>query len=673
MRRFLVLMIVTALLAAGCARHPSPPPRAEPGGSTATPAAGQTPLAEPSQPAPDPSQPARDSQAPGSHWQPEPAGGLKAVVTEAPADTFVHHQIKPGQPINSTGLFFMKVATSEVEGWSLGGDQNRWPQYDVSDDNRWVSASEQEEHYLLDRKSGVAYQWRMGAAALLAARGENLLFRTGSRFWIVRDGFKLITPVDLPPTDMPRALFAPNGESAVIENGSKIYLLNSENASVREIGRIAVDEANVSFATLRDGQEVVVRSDPVVFYQSRPEYRVQRYGWTGKQMADLTTPGRLQFSPDGRLAVWPDSLLGMVGVLVVGSGPDLAPRFRLVGADGCPTGGPVGDPWLADSSGLVVRTGQGYQLLRADGGLTQLGALGGDRTWEMPVPAPDRADRFVIGGVKVVDEEGRLLAAAVPHAEGQWYGVRGSPWGDTSDEVRLILVSGGKDYGCLGAVLPPKVEMAPFPTVTGMEVSVAANDCVNLRQDFSRDAPVITCMPNGTRLVAAKPPGRLNKGYLDRFDSLMVTNMGGEGWWFVRTENGRRGWVMLSGEYLRLAVAGSGDPPADPVAALVADETANMLHWFSVAAGEIRCGDGCGGGTWAEPIWALGEWCRQSGFGYIRQLPGFDPTRHGVGATALENGCKALRTAWETLGEPTDIPAWRQKVAEVKTSLEAGR
>jgi hypothetical protein len=51
----------------------------------------------------------------------------------------------------------LKTATGEVEGWSLGEELANSAHYDISTDNRWVSAQAQEKVYLLDRKTGEAY------------------------------------------------------------------------------------------------------------------------------------------------------------------------------------------------------------------------------------------------------------------------------------------------------------------------------------------------------------------------------------------------------------------------------------------------------------------------------------------------------------------------------------
>lgn len=648
MRRLVTHVILAALLLTGCTKPPETPP----------PAPVETGASEP-------------GAVPGQGQTLQPAGVLQGFITAAPANIFQHHQIKPGEAINRSGLFVMQTATGEVEGWSLGGDLTNIAYYGISTDNRWVSAQTQEKVYLLDRKSGAAYQWAPNNAYLVAARGDTLLYRTHSQFWIASADLERITPVALKPADWPRALFAPDGKAAVLVNEQKVHLMDVASGAIREIGSlISKREYGVTWlGTQQRGEQIIAGIDD----------EVQRYDWTGKKLGEQSVPGHPQFSPDGRLVAWSSNLLDIAGTMVVAAASDLAPKFRLVSIDQCGDGGPRGNPWLADSSGLVVRTGngQGYQFLSADGTLGPLKALGGKRSRSMPVPAPDRADWFALDGVRVVDASGRPVAAAVPYSEGQWQGINNGlePWGETSDEVRFALITWGKDYGCLPAIFPPEVQMAPFPDITGLEVTVAAGDCVNLRQSFDLTAPVVTCLPNGTKLTGSTPPGQLNKGYLTRGGSnVVVTDMGGDGWWFVRTDTGQRGWVRLSGEYLKLAEARAGAPAPDPVADLIRDEAENLLWWFSVAEGEAECGPACAGiDAWEAPVWALAEWCRQSGQGYgygqIRRQPGFDPARHEAGVTALEGSCKSLQSAWTKLGEPVDSPSWREAVANVKASL----
>jgi hypothetical protein len=657
MRRLWVPLLLVMMIVVGCTKPAVPPP----------PAPGETGVSEPGgtqAPGPGP------GIGPGQDVPTAPGGHLRALVTAAPANTFQHHQIKPGEAIDRLGIFVMKTATGEVEGWSLSGDLQVTAHYEISSDNRWISAQAGTMDYLLDRRSGAVYQWATDSAYLVAARGETLLFRTLALFWTADGDLKRVSRVDLQPEGWPRAVIAPDGKAAALINGQKVHLLDVATGNIREIGTPAGEGeyGATSLATDRDGKQIIAVIDG----------EVQRFDWAGKELGRQSVPSYPEFSPDGRLVAWPSNILGIAHATVVAAAQDLTSQFRLVGIDRCGDAGPTGDPWLADSSGLVVRTGngQGYQILGADGTLTPFAAVGGEPSWYMPVPAPDRADWFAVGGSIVVDRQGKQVVAAVPHSEGNWYGVsRLAPWGESSEEVRFELINWGKDFGCLPAVFPPEVQKAPFPATTGLEVTVPAGDCVNLRLDANLTAPVVTCLPNGTQLTASTPPGRLNKGYLERVENTAVTDMGGDGWWFVRTETGQRGWVRLSGEYLKLAAARPGAPAPDLVAGLIRDEAENLLWWFSVAEGKTECGPACAGLTsWEAPVWALAEWCRQSGdaggYGNIRKEPGFDPSRHEEGVKGLQGACKALQDAWASLGEPTDSPAWRDVIAKVKAGIE---
>ncbi|HYF80232.1 MAG TPA: SH3 domain-containing protein [Symbiobacteriaceae bacterium] len=650
MRRLWVPLLLVMMIVVGCTKPAVPPP----------PAPGETGGSEPPVPGP--------VTAPGQDGPAAPGGDLRALVTAAPANTFQHHQIKPGEAIDRLGIFVMKTATGEVEGWSLGEELANSAHYDISTDNRWVSAWAGDQAYLLDRKSGTAYRWGQNYARLVAARGESLLFRTDTRFWIASADLKRIIPVALQEKGWSQALIAPDGQAAFLINGPKIYRLETASGAVQEAGTVEGQrEYTITWLAPRGGQVLAGVNG-----------EVQRYDWAGKELGRQSLPDFPWFSPDGRLVAWPSNILGIADAMAVAASQDLTPKFRLISIDRCGDAGPTGDPWLADSSGLVVRTGngQGYQILGADGTLTPFGPLEGERSWYMPVPAPDRPDWFAVGGSTVVDRQGRQVVAAVPHSEGNWYGVsRLAPWGESSEEVRFELINWGKDFGCLPAVFPPEVQMAPFPVITGLEVTVPTGDCVNLRLDANLRAPVITCLPNGTKLTGSTPPGRLNKGYLERVSNPTVTDMGGDGWWFVRTETGQRGWVRLSGEYLKLAVARPGAPAPDPVADLIRDEKENLLWWFNAAEGKTECGPACAGLTsWEAPVWALAESCRQSGdaygYEYIRKEPGFDSARHEEGVKGLQGACKALQDAWAKLGEPTDTPAWREVIANVKAGIE---
>ncbi|HWI64118.1 MAG TPA: hypothetical protein VNT75_19950, partial [Symbiobacteriaceae bacterium] len=348
------------------------------------------------------------------------------------------------------------------------------------------------------------------------------------------------------------------------------------------------------------------------------------------------------------------------------------PLLRLRGEAACslPYQGPY---WLPDGSGIMVSTTRGPRLLRTDGTLETPKLPEKAQGWGVPVPAPDKPNLYAYDGTMVLDGAGKVLVAAVTHSEGQFYGTGSSrihPWGETSDEVRFILRNTGKGVSCDPYIFPPEVEKAPFPAITGVETKVAAGDCVNLRLEYTKESAVVTCVPNGTRLVAAEPPGTSNKGQLGKWGNPAALSMGGEFWWYVRTEKGERGWVYLDSEYLTLAPARPGEPAPDQVQLRLEDELANLRYWYRVSLGELPCTQTTclTSPTSFGNIEALVNWCA-SGPAELRKLPGFDPAQHGARLAPIEQSCQALVAAPKSLGELAETPAWKAKVKELLTAL----
>jgi len=498
----------------------------------------------------------------------------------------------------------MKVATGEIEGWVFGETQyGPYPSY-ASPDNRWVSGIESGLVYLADRKSGAVYRWENGAARLLAARGDVLLFADQKRFWLATGNLERFLELPIPMAHQTHAQISPDGKAVVLLANPKLYLIDVPNGKARDIGQVNPPEMADRFPSLTlkaQGLEVVATSTFRTGGADSPiSYRVQRYSWDGTRLGELVTPGNVTLSPDGKLALWRDQILGLADTLVLGSA-SLQPRLRVVGTSTCslPFEGPY---WLRDSSGVVVGTTRGPRLLRVDGTLEPLPLADTPSIVGIPVPAPDRDGVFAVGGMAVVDRSAKALAVAVHHSDGQWHGPWNlEPWGDTSEEMRFVLKSGGKGLSCSISVFPPTVERAPFQTYAGLQVKVAANDCVNLRREASREAAVVACLANGTQLTPADPPWWSNKGELRTLGNPAELSMGGDNWWHVRTEQGQRGWVYLSAEYLTWAQARSGEQPRDPVLTRLQDEAENLRAWLRVAAGETTCTFGCSGNS---PRWA---------------------------------------------------------------------
>lgn len=532
MRHLLTLVLIAALLLAGCTSG-----RVSPSSSSV----GAT----------RPSAPDLGSTAPGEGGsQTNPAVPISELIRKAPSGSLARVAFKAGASIDAPGMYFMQVPSGEIEGWRLQPDPGPEGHFSASADSHWVLAQSKEQTFLVDRRAPDAvYQWRSVSARLVATGAGTLLFATADQFWIADAALRSFTPIDLRPEPLAQAVIAPDGRVAFVLNGTKLYRIALPQGEPKVVETVGAS-ASISLIPASRGSEVAMLAH-MSTGPNRTVTRIQRYDWSGKLVLDQTAPGAANFSADSTWVSWGESLLnGVEQTRVIASAGNFTPTLRLVGEDTCPVGAPEGNPWLSDGSGMVVRTAQGYQILRTDGTLAKLPARF-TNPLAVPVPAPDRPDWFAIDGTRVVDASGKLVVEA---ALGNGLQSRFMPWGESSDELRFSPdYIGGKDYGCAGALFPPAVQKAPFAPVAGLQVKVEAGDCVNLRDEANRSAKVLRCLPNGTRLMASVPPGSNNKGELNRVGNPVTTNMGGEVWWHVRTEQGERGWVLLSADYLTWA------------------------------------------------------------------------------------------------------------------------
>ncbi|MFZ5815252.1 MAG: SH3 domain-containing protein [Bacillota bacterium] len=657
MSRRLLSTLLLGLVLMGCAKEPpAPPPAGEP--EAPPPTMGGKPAGDGSGSTTGPSEPPVEPTGKAG-LQPEPAGGLKELISQEGEAPVRRITFRPGEKIGQVGLFFLKLATGEVEGWvPASGPRAAGPTW-VSSDNRWLG----EESYAVDRQSGTGYRWNRQTARLVTARGDLLLFMTGSRYWLVSEGMQRFQPLDLPAAARPFAAIAPDGRSLWLVSDGEVYLVETATGRAEMLGRIGGAEPGIPSIIFNQGEIAVTITTPL-FQGRRWGSEILRFRRDGRLLERRTTPGLAYPSPDGKLVAWEGDILGLTHTLTIGSA-DLSPQLRLRGEMSCsmPFQGPY---WLPDASGLVVRTSRGPRLLKLDGSLEPAPSKT-DQAWAVPVPAPDRADRFTIHGTAVIDAHGRAVAAAFHDMTvGRLH-----PWGESSEEIRFILLLGGRGVSCDPDIFPPEVERAPFAPLAGLTVKVAPNDCVNLRASFSKESPVITCLPDGARLTAAEPPGVNNKGELRRWGNPMETGNGGPWWWYVRTEQGQRGWVYLDAEYLTFTVADRPEEPADLLLRRVEDQLHNMAFWLRVASGEQVCGEHCAPGSsgMTAAVAGLIFWC-ETGPGALGADPAYDPALHGPGLSRLRAACQGLQSAREQIGPPEEGPAWNQRVKELLAQLE---
>ncbi len=461
----------------------------------------------------------------------------------APARPALHRlTLPPGQAIDRPGLFFLRVDTGAMEGWTLDGPADYIP----SPDNRWVQAERWDTHtvYLVDRKAGAEFTWNAGERRLLAAEGDHLLFADQNRVWLTDANLHVVAALPARPA-APSGVFSRDGQWLAVANGPVVYLVATATGTVRELTRFAPDTVGYAGVNrLRGGEEIVVYA-PLLAPGGAASGRVltRRYTWQGELVGEITTAGALRFalSPDGRYLARSDRLAGVVPVAVIEAMRPAGPGLRLKAGAFCDpvTGRGFGPTWLADSSGVAVYTDSGYRILTTDGLLLSTPGGGSAAAREL-VPAPDRADRFAVDGTVVTDGTGRVLRA-VALAPGLGAGAI-EPWGTASDELRITPSGGGSDGRCEFPTLPPQVDRPPYADAATLTIGAqAAGDCVRLRREPGRQGKVVACLAGGRRVTLTDPPGPTREGVVQRAHNGAYGD--GMYWLYVLSDGGEQGWL----------------------------------------------------------------------------------------------------------------------------------
>ena len=264
--------------------------------------------------------------------------------------------------------------------------------------------------------------------------------------------------------------------------------------------------------------------------------RIARYSADGQPPTDHQYPcwqdygPFIDISPDGGfLAIARSGFQSFEGLLPqmtdisvfdVASGEEL---LRIRNAGQSSEDARFSDSWLADSSGIVVRTFRGLRLA----------TLGGQWESASGLPAPEDHNVFR-KGTSVRDRSGRTLAALrfgppareIRGGSDTWFG-----WGSTSNELR-VYTGIFYEFANLGSFgRDAVIERPPFDSDDPLLVEVVVDTCLNLREEPSLEAPILTCLPNGAVAEVAE------------------ADDGWSSWMHLRTDDGLEGWA--STEYLR--------------------------------------------------------------------------------------------------------------------------
>jgi len=442
-------------------------------------------------------------------------------------------QLKSGQQISQPGMYFLQVETGQIEGWLMPSDQLIG--VDSSADGRWIVATSGEKGYLVDRYSGTALAWKPNEFQLLAAEANTIVALSDAKLWLSTDSGRTSVALDLTP-DGPSALLSPNATSVFLVNGRKVYHLEPNSRALSVVLPSLTGSLVTALSSVRNGKAVLIRWDT----PSGPT--AQMYSWEGMPLQDLGAKKVVIPSPDGTEVVWEEEVGGVTTSVVIGDARNLQPISRVSGSSLCAPGS--ANPWLSDGSGVVVRTASGYRVFSKDGRLKEI--PGNSLTGDGLSPSPDRANVFVVDRTRVIDQEGRVLAAVTldPNATGLSFSGT-TAWGLRGNEVRIGLKYGGRGgIACPPVNLPPHIERPPFIEAAALKVATSGMDCIDLRNEPSATATALQCLPSGTPLTTSPYSGsKPTSAYLSAVataEELGTPRI----WLHVRTVAGQEGWVL---------------------------------------------------------------------------------------------------------------------------------
>jgi len=474
------------------------------------------------------------------------------------------------------GLFLLDVESGEVEGWvrSLAAlpEEERSAvrgaghDFDVSPSNRFVSLA----GVLYDRQTERAYAIDDGLAGWWGSGSdERLLLRP------VRADAYVIVDSDLEPVAQ---LLIPPGERFVSPTGG--YILVQEYGSGRTFHLVNLeDEADPSVHTWVlpwDPQGAAFRveflDNLVAFIGGAGDSacHVTRYDLGGVLLSDQTIPCQpdwlARISPDGRLlaAATVTSLVefaygrGPVGlVLSIFDAATGAKLARILGAhppwiEGGWGNEPDRDFWLADGSGIIVETRDGWRVAALEG------SWGGAPGWASPDDpnlfleySRTYPGRFVAAVNQQGDERASISfgppTAVIPAPEYEAALILReiADWGARSDTLRVrtsyFHTQGFPDYYGMPP-LAPVIELPPFED--RLLVEVVSDTCLNVREEPRLDAPIVTCLPPGA--VAETDDYERVWSWPDDVEGVYAMQ---QDWMHIRIAGGIEGWV--SADYLR--------------------------------------------------------------------------------------------------------------------------
>lgn len=536
----------------------------------------------------------------------EPTAAATANGTGVPGATV---ELPPGLEVSASGTWERRddlVAGDEVPDvlgvmvvntevgagtlWSLAAGAVSNPDFvfiKTSPNAEYVLAGSEGIGHILHAASGRSFVWGERASPLLIDDSGLMLFRrfVGCQFWVVDlSGAEAVAVAAL---ELPAerncniaGRFSPDGTELLVatqgnnnDGGGDLFVVDLESGEPALIGSLEPPFVTVAGLDV-DGKAFLTASLPGAAW-------VAEYNWADRSLATVSirtngpgepsaekmrAPGNITVSPDGRWAAWSDSddlgvVQGMGGlaewpVTVIANLHDGSPVVRAQRA--AISNGLVTFGWLADSSAVVVQSEVGFGLLGTDGGFETLPFPVASLVDSVPLPAPERVDRFAYNG-QVVDAAG-VGVGSPPAVVGTWGAGDGTGasiwwigssygWGD--DDGRLILVRTsvpGRDFGRSGIArigLAPRIVTGPPPPYPEpIQFRIASDgDRLNVRAAPGVSAERLGQFEHGTVVtVVHHDSGNCGPGGCS---ILADPELGyGEGWWiYVRGEDGLEGWV----------------------------------------------------------------------------------------------------------------------------------
>ncbi len=520
---------------------PTPSPTPTPATATPTPSPSPTPPAPASTPTPAPTSTPTPTATPSLAAARLPTReelGIREVDTaEALAAAgLTHVRYKAGEEVPwEMGLFLLDVATEAVEGWTCRRELSSCSELYLSPSNRYLSFMsyvhdrETDRTYAdVDAVPGSPHYLIPGIIGWGADAGERLLVRGGSGYVVLDSQLqpvaqRLAIPANSPAQHGRYVAAIQDGELRIADLGSE-----SGEGATSLIRRALPDDIT---SPSRDHLYVGRAGVFLILSDDADSTHIIRYDWEGNLGSDVVIP---QLSPSSGRALSPRGSLvaGLTFKAATGDAFD-EPRYTAVSIFDVATGEEVtrvlgagvpfwhGIQWLGDDSGVLVSTILGERIAALDG------------AWRSSPgrPAPGDPSVHFEWGTAVRDRAGNVLASAEfgpSPPTPDFLPLSWTGWGAHGRELRIRLYGLGPTY--LGdphiPPLAPVIEVAPFGD--GLLVEVAVGTCLNVREDYSLDAPVVTCLPDGT--VAETD---------DYFGD----------WMHIRTDDGVEGWAHA--DYLR--------------------------------------------------------------------------------------------------------------------------